>query len=121
MKIKDLLEQGKFKEIFTSSWGVNTYPLLHVQYNNIMLKYSRSIISREQFSLAIQGFADFLIEHGEVNIPLFQVGDKVKPSKSCRKLYGDPDVLTITQIKEGKYLTNIYSIWFEEHELLPLC
>lgn len=49
------------------------------------------------------------------------IGDKVRPSKQCRNLYGDPDILTIVEIRESihsKYLTDIYpDIWFEKYEL----
>lgn len=47
------------------------------------------------------------------------IGDKVKLSKTCRPIYGDPDYLIIKEIKDGKYLTKTYSFWFEEHELVP--
>lgn len=49
--------------------------------------------------------------------PCFKVGDKVKPSRSCQPLYGDPDFMTITEVKNGLYKTNTYSFWFEEHKL----
>lgn len=45
------------------------------------------------------------------------VGSRVKPSKTCRQLYGDPDIMTIIAIENGKYLTNTYSILFDEYEL----
>lgn len=46
-----------------------------------------------------------------------KIGDRVRPTSTCRSLYGDPDYLTIVEIKDGKYLTSIYTIWFDEHEL----
>jgi hypothetical protein len=49
---------------------------------------------------------------------LLKVGDKVKLSRTCRSLYGDPEILTIKEIKGDKILTSMYSIWFEPHELV---
>ena len=46
-----------------------------------------------------------------------KVGDKVKPSKDCRRLYGDPEVMTITDRNYAQYKVNLYSIWFNENEL----
>ena len=50
---------------------------------------------------------------------MFQVGDKVRPSKNCRAITGDPEVMTITQVFEcpPKYRTNTFTINFEEYEL----
>lgn len=47
------------------------------------------------------------------------IGDKVKPSETCRPLYGDPNYLIIKEIKDGKYLTEQGSTWFDSHELIP--
>lgn len=46
-----------------------------------------------------------------------KVGDKVKPSRNCRTLYGDPNYMVVTEIKDGKVLTDVYSILFDEGEL----
>lgn len=46
-----------------------------------------------------------------------KVGDKVKPSKNCRPLYGDPEVMIITDRNYSQYKVNLYSIWFNENEL----
>lgn len=51
---------------------------------------------------------------------MFQIGDKVRPSKNCRGLIGDPEVMTITKVLESnppKYRTSVYTINFEEYEL----
>lgn len=50
---------------------------------------------------------------------MFQVGDKVRPSKNCRAIIGDPEAMTITQVFEcpPKYRTSAYTINFEEYEL----
>lgn len=46
-----------------------------------------------------------------------KIGDKVKPSRTCRPLYGDPNFLIIIEIEGDKYKTNLYSFWFEKFEL----
>lgn len=46
-----------------------------------------------------------------------EVGDKVKPSKNCRPLYGDPEVMTITDRNYAQYKVNLHSTWFNENEL----
>ena len=46
-----------------------------------------------------------------------KVGDKVKPSKACRPLYGDPEVMIITDRNYAQYKVNLYSFWFNENEL----
>ena len=50
---------------------------------------------------------------------MFQIGDKVRLSKNCRGIMGDPEVMTITQVFEcpPKYRTNTFTINFEEYEL----
>lgn len=50
---------------------------------------------------------------------MFQIGDKVRPSKNCRAIMGDPEVMTITEVFEcpPKYRTSAYTINFEEYEL----
>lgn len=49
-----------------------------------------------------------------------KIGQKVKPSKLCRPLTGDPSYMVITDIDTGMYLTNTYpKIWFGDHELIP--
>lgn len=51
---------------------------------------------------------------------MFQVGDKVRPSKNCRAIIGDPEIMTITEVLESnppKYRTNTFTINFEEYEL----
>lgn len=118
MKIKNLLKEGKLKEVLSSDWGIHTFPLLHIQYHDTLTKYHKGIIKKAQFNLAIEGITNLLSEHKDIDIPLFKIGERVAPSKSCRSLYGDPIAFTITQIKDGEYLTDMYpSIWFEEHEL----
>lgn len=52
---------------------------------------------------------------------MLQIGDKVRPSKKCRTLYGDPELMTIidaTRSVPTAYICDTYpDIFFEEYEL----
>lgn len=90
---------------------------LYAQYNKKESDFMKGLIPEVEFVIFKDKCMLILQEHEDINIPLFKIGDKVEPSKTCRPLYGDPTYLVIRGIQDNKYKTDFYSFWFEEHEL----
>lgn len=117
MKIKNLLKEGRVEEILSSNWGISFQPLLLARYTNKKSLYDKGLISKEEFDAFVIHCITILNNYEDINIPLFKIGDKVEPSRTCRPLYGDPTYLVIRGIQDNKYKTDLYLFWFEEHEL----
>lgn len=68
MKIKDLIAEGRIKEILSSSWGISFQPLLFARYTNKESLYNKGLISKEEFDSFIIHCVAILNNHEEERI-----------------------------------------------------
>lgn len=69
MKIKDLLKEGKLKEVLSSDWGISFQPLLFARYTNKKSLYDKGLISKEEFDAFVIHCITILNNYEDINIP----------------------------------------------------